>query len=80
MRDKEEDLIERTIKLWQPYYPFQLTREDAREIIENMKAFYSLLIEWQEREDLATSAKNQQNGDLGGQHIVTLGDQEDEKN
>jgi len=31
-----DDLVKKTIKIWQPYYPNQLTREDAMAIIKNV--------------------------------------------
>jgi hypothetical protein len=36
-----EDLLDKTIGVWQPYTPDRiLTREDAREIIVNMTGFF----------------------------------------
>jgi len=37
------DLIERTIRTWQKYYSHALTREDAREIADNMTGLFDLL-------------------------------------
>lgn len=37
-------LLDETIALWQPYYPAPLTDEDAREIIDNVAGFFSLLM------------------------------------
>ncbi len=80
MKDKEDELIERTLRLWQPYYPYQLSREDAREILENVKAYFSLLKEWQEREEMAKSGNGYRNVAVDGQHNVTLGGQKSAKN
>jgi hypothetical protein len=43
-------LIEKTIGFWQPLARRKLTREDAREIIENVAGFFSVLQEWDARE------------------------------
>jgi hypothetical protein len=40
-------LIDGAIGFWQPMSSQQLTREDAREIIENMTGFFSVLLEWE---------------------------------
>ncbi len=31
-----DDLLQKTVEIWQPYYPDQLTREDAIAIINNV--------------------------------------------
>ena len=36
--------LDKTIAVWQPYYPARLTDEDAREIIENVSAFAGALL------------------------------------
>lgn len=38
------ELIEETIKVWQPYYDTPLTETDAREIISNMTNFAAVLL------------------------------------
>lgn len=38
-------LLEKTIKVWQPYYSQPLTLEDAREIIDNLTEFMTVLAE-----------------------------------
>ena len=37
-------LIDETIEVWHPYYDNKLTDEDAREIIENVAAFFGALM------------------------------------
>jgi hypothetical protein len=39
-------LLENTLKTWQPYYSFELTNRDAEEICDNWSAYVSLLAEW----------------------------------
>jgi hypothetical protein len=54
-----ENLIDRTIEVWQPRLRRELSREDARQILENVTGFFSLLSQWSKSETaapLATSA------------------------
>jgi hypothetical protein len=48
-----DDLIDRTIVLWQPRLRRDLSREDARQIIENITGFFSILAEWSRAEMLS---------------------------
>ena len=41
-----DNLINRTIALWQPRLRRDLSREDARQIAENVTGFFSILHEW----------------------------------
>ena len=43
---KRGDIIDQTIAIWQLRTKRQLTREDGREIIENMTGFFRILQEW----------------------------------
>lgn len=45
-RNKEGDIIDQTVDLWQQHSSRSLTREDGREIIENMTGFFRILDEW----------------------------------
>ena len=36
--------LEKTLEVWQPYFPVPLTLRDAREITENMTALFNFLI------------------------------------
>ena len=40
------DLLDETRSIWQPRTDRQLTREDAREIVENVVGFFEILQEW----------------------------------
>lgn len=40
------DIIDQTIAIWQLRAKRELTREDGREIIENMTGFFRILQEW----------------------------------
>jgi hypothetical protein len=48
-------LLDETIAIWQPRASRTLTREDARQIVENMTGFFNVLREW----DLAERATKQ---------------------
>lgn len=41
-----KELTGRTHKLWQPRTRRPLTGEDARQIVENVTGFFSILAEW----------------------------------
>ena len=41
-----DNLIDRTIVLWQPRLRRDLSREDARQILKNVSGFFSVLDEW----------------------------------
>jgi hypothetical protein len=45
-----DNLIDRTRKVWQPRLGRDLTREDARQINENVNGFFALLAEWSRAE------------------------------
>jgi len=46
MRDTKEQLIDKTLQLWQRRTTRPLSSEDARQIIENITGFFSILREW----------------------------------
>ena len=46
----EDNLIDRTIEVWQPRNANRLSDEDARAILENVKGFFTLLLEWETNE------------------------------
>jgi hypothetical protein len=50
-RSTNDDLIDRTIELWQPRLRRDLSREDARQIVENVSSFFGILAEWSRAED-----------------------------
>ena len=45
-----DKLIDRTIETWQPRFDRELSREDARQIVENVTGFFSILAEWSRAE------------------------------
>ena len=51
------DFIDQTIAIWQKRTERKLTREDGREIIENITGFFSILQEWERKERAAEGAK-----------------------
>jgi hypothetical protein len=42
----KDRLIERTLEVWVPRFGRELTREDARQIAEDMVGFFEILNEW----------------------------------
>jgi hypothetical protein len=51
------DFIDQTIAIWQKRTERRLTREDGREIIENITGFFAILQEWERKERTAGYAK-----------------------
>jgi hypothetical protein len=45
-----DNLIDRTRQVWQPRIGRELSREDARQIAENVAGFFGLLAEWSRAE------------------------------
>ena len=45
-----DNLIDRTIETWRPRLDRDLSREDARQIVENITGFFSILAEWAQTE------------------------------
>jgi hypothetical protein len=43
----QNQLIDRTVHFWQARSSHTLTREDAREIIENLTGFFQILHKWE---------------------------------
>lgn len=50
MKKSEDNLIARTLDVWQPRNAHPLSDEDARAILENVKGFFTLLSEWETNE------------------------------
>jgi hypothetical protein len=55
-----DNLIDKTIALWQPRLRRDLSREDARQIAENVIGFFSILNEWS-RAKTTIAANNNRN-------------------
>jgi hypothetical protein len=53
------DLIDQTLIVWQPRAKRQLTREDGREIVENITGFFRILQEWDRLERATTEIEKQ---------------------
>jgi hypothetical protein len=47
-----DNLIDQTREVWNPRFGRDLSREDARQIAENVTGFFSLLAEWSRAEML----------------------------
>ena len=45
-----DNLIDRTRELWKPRLGRDLSREDARQIVENVTGFFAILTEWSRAE------------------------------
>ena len=56
MKKTEDNLIDRTLEVWQPRNAQRLSDEDARAILENVKGFFTLLLEWETNEQQKRAA------------------------
>ncbi len=57
MQMTKQELTEHTIAVWQKRTPRRLSKEDAREITENLTSFFTILAEWSHKEHRARSTK-----------------------
>ena len=63
-------LIDRAIETWQPRVERDLSRDDARQIVENVSGFFSILVEWSRAEmsepanDTRKSSDTDSNGEV----------------
>jgi len=53
MRKIQNQLIDRTLEFWQARFSQTLTREDARDIIENVTGFFRVLLKWDAADELS---------------------------
>lgn len=51
MRETRPNLVDDTLAVWQRRSRRQLSREDAREIVENITGFFTILAEWSRQEE-----------------------------
>jgi hypothetical protein len=54
-----DNLIDRTRKVWKPRLGRDLSGEDTRQIAENVSGFFAILAEWSRAEQLAGANDNQ---------------------
>jgi len=55
-----DNLIDRTIGLWHSRGRRTLSHEDARQIVENVTGFFSILHEWSRAEAVAAANDNRE--------------------
>jgi len=55
--DGQRELLDLTLEAWQPLSSCQLSDEDAREILNNVTGFFSVLARWDT--DLCQSARSE---------------------
>jgi hypothetical protein len=58
MKKSEDNLIDRTLEVWQPRNGQRLSDEDARAILENVTGFFTLLSEWETNEQQKKSGQD----------------------
>ena len=60
MAQVKADFLDQTVAFWQPRTSQKLTQEDGRQIIENVTAFFCVLLEWEAAERRAATADAEQ--------------------
>ena len=58
MKKSDDNLIDRTLEVWQPRNANRLSDEDARAILKNVKGFFTLLLEWETNEQQKKSGQD----------------------
>ncbi len=58
--------IDRTIETWQPRLDRDLSREDARQIVENVTGFFSVLADWAQEERTEPANGNGESSETRG--------------
>ena len=58
MRMTKQELTEHTITVWQLRTPRRLSKEDAREITENLTGFFAILADWSRKEGYDCAVAN----------------------
>jgi hypothetical protein len=64
MRKIQNQLVDRTLEFWQTRTSLTLTREDAREMVENITGFFRILREWEVADQPAATARETTKGKL----------------
>ena len=57
MEEANNNSTAKTLGVWGPRASRSLSEEDARKIAENVAGFFTVLLEWEAREEEAESAK-----------------------
>ena len=73
MQETNEQQVDQTLKVWQPRASELLTREDSRQISENVTGFFTILLEWEaaERNAAGKNAKTETNAECPSKGICT---------
>jgi hypothetical protein len=64
MRKIQNQLIDRTLEFWQTRTSQRLTREDAREMVENITGFFRILREWEVADQPAATHREKTKAEL----------------
>jgi hypothetical protein len=64
MKASNDNLIDQTVALWERRLRRNLSREDARQIVENITGFFNILAEWSRAEMPAPANDNGERADV----------------
>lgn len=68
--EREKALIRETRVLWQERYANFLSEDDAQQIITNVTEFFTLLHEWDQQSNAASSEEHAAEESTGGEHAA----------
>jgi hypothetical protein len=63
-----DNFIEQTRRLWRSRLGRNVSREDARQIAENVTGYFAVLAEWSRAEERPANDNNAPSRDPGGRH------------
>ena len=66
MKTSDPAFLDKTITFWQPRTTRTLTREDARQMIENATGFFRVLAEWDAKAKAARATELPTKGPANG--------------
>ena len=41
-----DEFLKETLRFWEPFYQRELSEEEGRQIIANIKSYFEILMEW----------------------------------
>ena len=68
--EREEVLIRETRAIWQERYTNFLSDEEAKQILENVTDFFTLLHEWDQQSNAACRDEHAAEESTGGEHAA----------
>lgn len=68
--EREEALIRETCAVWEERYPNCLSEDEAKQILANVRDFFTLLHEWDQESNVVNSDEYAAEERTGGEHAA----------